>query len=58
MEINDLGQMKEDVALAGKKMNRDRNIPVYAFYQGEFFNGEEVKEYFYRLLRGEVAPEL
>lgn len=58
MEINDLGQMKDDVALAAKKAVRERNVPIYAFYQGEFFNDEEVKDYYARVKAGTIRAEL
>ena len=58
MEINDLGQMKKDVALSAKQAIRDRNIPVYAFYRGEYFNVEEVKEFYSRVKNGQFEAEL
>jgi 2-oxoglutarate ferredoxin oxidoreductase subunit alpha len=58
MEVNDLGQMKNDVALSAKVSIRDRNIPVYAYYQGHYFNVDEVKSFYSQVKNGQVAAEL
>jgi hypothetical protein len=58
MEVNELGQMKNDVAISAKMSIRDKNIPVYAYHQGHYFNVDEVKSFYSEVKNGQIAAEL
>lgn len=54
IEVDNDGQVIEDVLITTKKLRRFHNIPVYNFYKPHLFRAEEIIDYYDKVLQKTV----